>query len=185
MIMIFEVIKDFFKLFSRKLVPLYIWFFLYSFTIDLNDNFFICSYLRSNLFGNEEVTEVIYITFSILIAYLFCRNNINLKKLNKIGSDLIAELLKIKYIYIILNYVSSSHVISYNFNKTNMFAIFIFNFYKSYKINNFIVFSYIKFINNLIIWYPIFKTYSIYGFYKTTRVNFFQSKLESVKRLKY
>lgn len=183
--MIFEITKDFFKLLNRKLVPLYVWFFLYSFSIDLNDNFFICSYLRSNLFGNEEATEIIYAIFSTVIIYLFYKNNVNLKKLNKIGSDLIAELLKIKYIYILLNYVSYFHIISYNFNKTNMFSIFIFNFYKSYKINNFIVYVFIKFVNNLIIWYPIFKTYSIYGFYKTTRVNFIQSKLESVKRLKY
>jgi len=153
--------------------------------MDLNDNFFICSYLRINLFGSEEVTEIIYIVFYSIILYLFLKNHIKLKKLNKNESKLTVEFLKIKYLYTLLNCVPLLHITNYILNKINMFVIFVFNFYKSYKINNFIIFFYKVLINASIIWYPVFKTHSIYGFYKTTRNNFAQSKLESVKRLKY
>jgi len=65
-----------------------------------------------------------------------------------------------------------------------MFFTFLTNYYKSYVINNLVVYLYILISGNLINWYPIYKTHSIYGFYRSTRFNNIDIKNENLKRIK-
>jgi len=181
--MIFNIFKDIYRLLNKKLISLYIWFFIYSFSTSLNDNFFICSYLKNTFFLNEELNSTTYLS-AILLFILFClksKTTIN-KHISKY--NIIIEFLKISYILKIFNSISTYYIITFNLNKFQMFFIFLTNYYKSYVVNNLIVYLYNLINGNLINWYPIYKTHSIYGFYRSTRFNNIDIKNENLKRIK-
>lgn len=182
--MIFNTLKDTYKLLNKKLIPMYIWFFVYSFLVSLENNFFICSYLKNNLFLDEELTNSIYLSLLLLLIVLSTYNS---KTYNKslMNFNIIYEFLKINYILKILKNISIYYIISFNLNNLNMFISFLTNCYKSYIFNNLLIYLYLLININFITWHPIYKTHSIYGFYRSTRFNVIDIKNENLKRLKY
>lgn len=187
--MFLGIIKDFFKLLNKKVVPLYLWIFLYSFSSSIEDNFFICSYLRDEVFGKDENTTLVLVFYIIYSLILFYTNKIknknkNIKYITLYTKDFLTELLTLRYKFYILVNTSINHIILFTFSKFYLFLIFLINNYKSYKINTFFIF-FIRLIKlTTLIWYPIFKAYSIFGFFKSTRLNFIDLKNENLKRLK-
>jgi len=181
--MIFNIFKDIYRLLNKKLISLYIWFFIYSFSTSLNDNFFICSYLKNTFFLNEELNNITYLS-AISLFILFClKNKITTNKYMS-KYNIIIEFLKINYVLKIFSSISTYYIITFNLNKLRMFFTFLTNYYKSYVINNLVVYLYILISGNLINWYPIYKTHSIYGFYRSTRFNNIDIKNENLKRIK-
>lgn len=190
--MFLGIFKDFAKLLNKKVVPIYFWFFLYCFLSNINTNIFICScsFLKAEVFGKDENTTLVlifYIFYSLFTFYLNKLKNKNIQTFKKhlYTTELLIELLLFKYKIIILKFSSLKYIITFNLRKFILFNIFVSNSYKSYKINTLFLYLYI-YLNNLnIIWYPIFKAYSIFGYYKSTRLNFIDTKNENIKRLKY
>lgn len=187
--MFLGIIKDFWKLLNKKVVPLYLWLFLYGFNTSIEDNFFICSYLRDEVFGKDENTILVlifYILYSLSLFYLnkIKNKNVNTKYSTLYTKNFLIELLTLRYkLYVIFN-TSINHILLFIYTKLYLFNIFLLNSYKSYKINTLVLYI-INLINiSTLIWYPIYKTYSIFGFYKSTRLNFIDLKNENIKRLK-
>ncbi len=188
--MFLGVFRDFKKLLNKKVVPLYLWFFLYSFIASIENNFFICSYLKDEVFGKDENTFLVlmfYIVYSLTLFYLnkLKKKNFNSNQSTLYTNELLIELITIKYKLLVLKFTSLKHILSFNLKKTSLFNIFLLNNYKSYKINTLVIYI-INLINsNFIIWYPIYKTYSIFGYYKSTRLNYIDIKNENIKRIKH
>lgn len=182
--MIFNILKDVYKLLNKKLISIYVWFFIYSFLVSLNDNFFICSYLKNTFFLDEELTNSVYLSIIVLLVILSLYNR-KIYSESMINFNIITEFLRINYILKIFKNISLYYIFTFNLNKLKMFYLFLINCYKSYIFNNLLVYLYLLLNNNLISWYPIYKTHSIYGFYRSTRFNVVDTKNENLKRLKY
>nr|YP_740731.1 Ymf75 [Tetrahymena malaccensis]ABI51640.1 Ymf75 [Tetrahymena malaccensis] len=190
--MFLGIFKDFIKLLNKKVVPVYFWFFLYCFLTNMDTNLFVssCSFLRVEVFGKDENTTLVllfYVTYSLLNFYLNKLKNKynNIKRKHLYTTELLIELLLFKYKLIILKFSSLKYILTFNVRKFILFNIFVINNYKSYKINTLFIYLY-YYLNSLnIIWYPIFKAYSIFGYYKSTRLNFIDTKNENIKRIKY
>ncbi len=187
--MFLGVFRDLFKLLNKKIVPLYLWFFLYSFLTSIEDNFFICSYLRDEVFGKDENTFLVLIFYIIYSLSLFYINKLKKKNSELIinslyTKELAIELITLKYKLFILKFSSFNYISYFNLKKLFLFNIFLLNNYKSYKINTLVVFLFNLINSSNIIWYPIYKTYSIFGYYKSTRLNFIDIKNENLKRIK-
>lgn len=188
--MFLGIFRDLFKLLNRKIVPLYLWLFLYAFILTIDDNFFICSYLRDEVFGKDENTFLVlvfYVIYSLLSFYInrLKKKNSNNRYSTLYTQNILIEIMKLRYKFYVIKFAALNHLLNFNFKKLNLFTIFLSNNYKSYKINTLFIFLYSILNNKLILWYPIFKTYSIFGFYKSTRLNFIDIKNENLKRLKY
>jgi len=182
--MIFNILKDTYKLLNKNLIPMYIWFFLYSFLVSLGDNFFICSYLKNTFFLDEELTNSVYLSILLLLLVLSIYNKEIYNK-SVISFNIISEFLRLNYILKILKNTSLYHVITFNLNNLKMFFSFLINCYKSYIFNNSLIYLYLLIDSSFITWHPIYKTHSIYGFYRSTRFNVIDVKNENLKRLKY
>lgn len=182
--MIFNVLKDIYKLLNKKLISIYVWFFIYSFLVSLNDNFFICSYLKNTFFLDEELTNSVYLSILVLLVLLSLYNK-KIYNESMVNFNIITEFLRVNYILKILKNISLYYIITFNLNKLKMFYLFLTNCYKPYIFNNLLVYLYLLINNNFISWYPIYKTHSIYGFYRSTRFNVIDTKNENLKRLKY
>nr|YP_740776.1 Ymf75 [Tetrahymena paravorax]ABI51685.1 Ymf75 [Tetrahymena paravorax] len=183
------IFNDFFILFNRRIIPVYLWLFLYSFLFISTDNIFLCSYLREDVFGLEEnIIIVLFIPILYVAIKYFFYNYINSKiqiKMSLLKYDILKEILTLKYklhIYII---TTIKHIIDFNFKKLILFTNFIINYYKSNLINNLIIYIFNYFYKNNLIWYTLFKTHSIYGYYRATRLNFIDLRNENMKRYKY
>nr|QBI37886.1 Ymf75 [Tetrahymena rostrata]QGS65263.1 Ymf75 [Tetrahymena rostrata] len=188
--MFLGIFKDFWRLQNKKIVPLYFWLFLYSFITSLDNNFFICSYLRDEIFGKDENTFFVilfYILYSF-IPFFFkkIKKNKNIIAYSILYThNMLIEIILFRFKQYILKYTTFKHIIIFNFQKIKSFNIFLLNSYKTYYINSLIIYILKLIESNFIIWQPIFKTYSIFGFYKSTRLNYTDFKNENLKRLKY
>lgn len=186
--MVGDFFKDLFKLQNKKIVPMYLWFFLFSFILDIEDNFFICSYLRDEVFGKDENTMLVLIIYVLYYLGLFYWNRFKTNKANTPMSlyttNLLIEMLLMRYRFYIAKFASFTYITLYNFRRFFLFNLFLSNNYKPYFFNTLIVYLFNIFDLRLIIWYPIYKTYSIFGYYKSTRLNFIDTKNENLKRLK-
>lgn len=182
------LISDLFKLLGKRLTPTYFWLFLYSFLSEMEDNFFMCSYLRDEVFSNDLGVNIsfmslhVYLVFTWSIRILLKRNNI---KLNSYTRNLFVVYLKLRYILHNIKVLNLSYSLKLLYSNIVVVSVFIFNFFNSYYISS--VFTYLvnAISTKLVIWYPIYKAYSIFGFYKSTRLNFIDFKNENIKRLKY
>lgn len=187
--MFLDVMRDFWKLLNRKIVPLYLWLFLYCFNSSIEDNFFICSYLRDEVFGKDENTTLVilfYIVYSFILFYInkLRQKNVDNKSIALYTRDLLIELLTAKYKLYIIIHTSINHILLFINKKLILFNIFLLNNYKPYFINTLIIFLFNIYNSSTLIWYPIFKTYSIFGYYKSTRLNYIDLKNENIKRIK-
>lgn len=182
--MIFNILKDIYKLLNKKLIPIYIWFFIYSFLVSLGDNFFMCSYLKNTFFLDEELTNSVYLSILVILVSLSVYNKEIYNK-SIINFNIISEFLRFNYMLKIFKNISLYHIITFNLNNFKMFFSFLTNCYKSYIFNNLLVYIYLLVSNSFITWHPIYKTHSIYGFYRSTRFNVIDIKNENLKRLKY
>nr|NP_149379.1 ymf75 [Tetrahymena thermophila]7W5Z_Y5 Chain Y5, Ymf75 [Tetrahymena thermophila]7W5Z_y5 Chain y5, Ymf75 [Tetrahymena thermophila]8B6H_ED Chain ED, Ymf75 [Tetrahymena thermophila SB210]8B6H_Ed Chain Ed, Ymf75 [Tetrahymena thermophila SB210]8BQS_ED Chain ED, Ymf75 [Tetrahymena thermophila SB210]8BQS_Ed Chain Ed, Ymf75 [Tetrahymena thermophila SB210]8GYM_Y5 Chain Y5, Ymf75 [Tetrahymena thermophila SB210]8GYM_y5 Chain y5, Ymf75 [Tetrahymena thermophila SB210]8GZU_0F Chain 0F, Ymf75 [Tetrahy len=190
--MFLGIFKDVIKLLNKKVVPVYFWFFLYCFLSTMDTNIFVssCSFLKVEVFGKDENTTLVllfYVFYSLFNFYLSRIKNKNnyLVRKHLYTTELLIELILFKYKLIILKFSSIKYILNFNVRKFILFNLFLINNYKAYKINTFFLYIYI-YLNNLnIIWYPIFKAYSIFGYYKSTRLNFIDTKNENIKRIKY
>ena len=173
-----DFLIDFKKLFGRKIISLFIWLYVYCFLFSLDFNFFICSYLRVQLFNIE--TNIFILLNIILFTFIYLLN----KKLY-LNNSKIKNFLKLDYIYLILK--------TYNlYNLSILFFKSIINninnviiTYLNKKLINLISFITLNFLKKNLLWYPIYKSYSIFGYYKSTRLKFVDIKNENLKRLKY
>jgi len=173
-----DFFSDFNKLFGRKIISLFIWLYIYCFVVSLDSNFFMCSYLRFELSIIENNIYIVFFSFIFFILYNY------LIKI-KYSVVKIINYINVNYIYVILKEQNILHLINlfilnfyininnvWNLYKNNLIYIYVYNIYLFIKANN-------------LVWYPIYKSYSIFGYYKSTRLKFIDLKNENLKRLKY
>lgn len=149
-------------LISKKTIIL-----LYFFILPLDYNFFICSYLNDEL--NVFENHLNFYFYFILIFTIFRNFNKSNKSKNFINLFIIVKQFKINIFL----------------NKIKLFLISIIFYFNITNIMNFFKYVYISFKNNNQLWYPIYKSYSIFGFYKSTRIKFIDLKNENLKKFKY
>lgn len=187
--MFLSIIKDLWRLLNRKIVPLYLWLFLYGFNTSIEDNFFICSYLRDEIFGKDENTALsmlFYVIYSLILFFInkLRKGDVDYKYATLYTRDLLIELLSFRFKLYIIIYTSINYITLFIYKKLFLFNIFLLNNYKPYYINTLFIYALNLYSLTTLIWYPIFKTYSIFGYYKSTRLNYIDLKNENIKRLK-
>lgn len=169
---------DFSKLFGRKIISYFLWIYIYCFLFSLDSNFFICSYLKIELSNIENNMHFVLLS---LIIYIIYKYNIN-SKFNLIQ---INNFLTINYYISLLKEQNILTLIKTFINNIFIKIINIFNIYNNKFLFNNILFIYINIKDSLLVWYPIYKSYSIFGYYKSTRLKFIDFKNENLKRFKY
>lgn len=168
---------------NRKLIPLYFWFSLYCFLFNVTNNILICSFLNDYLFSSDENILVI---LSLFLLYYVFKNFLNkFKTTTSLRLNILQEILSVSYKFIIFKNISLMNMLNFNLVKFNSFINFIINYYTYSYLNNTFVFLVNTFITNNIKWYTIFKTHSIYGYYRSTRLNFIDLKSENMIKSKY
>lgn len=182
------ITRDLFKLLGRKATSVYFWLFLYSFLLEMEDNFFMCSYLRDEVFSCDLG---VIISFISIHAYLILKWSFRILlkrdriRLNAYTRDLMLLYLKLRYLLHNVSVLDLSLMLKMLYCSIVASSIFILNYSKTYYITSVFVYIIKVIISNLVIWYPIYKAYSIFGLYKSTRLNFIDLKNENIKRLKY
>lgn len=158
---------------------------IYSFMTTMDENVFICSYLKNEIFNNDVNVAIWLLSSIFYIVIRFYVKPIVLKLMRfDTYKDFINNILIHKYI-IIVNYniyvytllIKNAAVFK---NKLTLISITLLN---SCKI---IMFKGVckNLFKNIKIWRPQFKLHSIFGYYKSTRSNFVDFKNENSKNLK-
>lgn len=173
-----DFLIDLKKLFGRKIISFFIWLYVYCFLFSLDSNFFICSYLRLELSNIENNIFMILIFFILFVIYSYVR-------CIKYSEIKINNYINFKYLYFYLRehnliYILNLFITNMYINLKNIYNLYINKFYILTLFN-----LYTKFKNLNLIWYPIYKSYSIFGYFKSTRLKFVDLKNENLKRLKY
>lgn len=177
-----------------RYVPLILWILVFSFIVpSLLDNPLTCSYLRNEIFSNDYMTLVGYIS---CICFLLCRYitkmviSYSIKNFKENVRPLIKVLIKLiislclKF-WLITGKTLNIVIISSKLNLIRLdFKKFIYKC-SNYKISVIILDLSKLFNDKMIVSYLIFKTYSVFGFYKITRFNYIDLKNEGFKNLKY
>lgn len=174
-----DFLTDFNKIFGRKIISYFIWIYIYCFLFSLNSNIFICSYLKLGLFNVENNFYILFIFFTLFVMYSYYfkqnyKNNFN-----------IYNYINLKYILFFYKKQSISILFNLLFNKLTTLFNNIIILYKNNLIVTFICYVSQIIKNSILIWYPIYKSYSIFGYYKSTRLKFIDLKNENLKRFKY
>lgn len=173
-----DFLIDFSKLFGRKIISIFVWFYIYCFLVSLDSNFFICSYLSFQLsdIENNILLVILFFCFFVFISY---------NRLIKSDKIKINNYINFKYMFLLFREQSIVYLVKLFLSNVSINLINILNLYK----NNFLIVTFLKISlyvkNNSLLWYPIYKSYSIFGYYKSTRLKYIDLKNENLKRLKY
>jgi len=156
----------------------FLFFFIYSFCIDVRSNFLVCSFFR----GNVVFTDFGIFLFYFLITFLFLFFIFYF--LNLVKSNLNYDYLLFLYRNYYIRNISLLALFSYLFNNLRFYFIFFYNiFIKSFIFSFFLEIFSILF--NKYYWYPIFKRHSYFGLYRHLRQKWVEVKCEEINRLKY
>lgn len=160
--------------------------FVYSFFFNLDNNFLICSFLQDFFSELENNIFIFYfLILNIQVHKLYCKYSIKKKRNIYFTKKYSNSILSVKYILLYLKKFNLVYLINVYLLKMFLLLKIIFTIYKSINIVNLFIFI-INFIKSkLLIWYPIYKSYSIFGYYKSTRLKYIDIKNENLKRLKY
>jgi len=169
---------DFLKLFGKKIISSFVWIYIYCFLVPLNSNIFMCSYLSIKLSGLENNMSLLFLLFTTTIIVFFFKN-IKYSN-NKINNYINFKYLNFYFKNLNLLYILNIYISNLYINFKNILSIYIYKFYIIFLNNIFL-----KIKNSTLLWYPIYKSYSIFGYYKSTRLKFVDLKNENLKRLKY
>lgn len=173
-----DFLTDFSKLFGRKIISYFIWLYVYCFLFSLESNIFICSYIQTIFLDIENKFHLLFIGFILFVIYSYKFKSSNNK--NKIFNYI-----NFSYIFYCLKHLPVFNYLNVLFNKLNLHFINFINLYNSSFFFTIINYCYSKIKNSALVWYPIYKSYSIFGFYKSTRLKFIDLKNENLKRFKY
>jgi hypothetical protein len=173
-----DFLIDLKKLFGRKIISLFIWLYIYCFLFPLNSNFFMCSYLRVELTNIENNITFVLLFFIIFIIYSYIKNT-------KHSGIKINNYINVKYLYFYIREHNLIYILSLFLNNLYINLKNILNLYINKNYFLILYNMYIKLRSCNLVWYPIYKSYSIFGYYKSTRLKFIDLKNENLKRLKY
>lgn len=173
-----DFLTDFSKLFGRKIISYFIWLYVYCFLFSLESNIFVCSYIQTIFLSIENKFYLLFIgfIFFVIYSYKFKLSNNKNKIFNYINFN---------YVFYCLKYLSIFNYLNMLFNRLNLHFVNFVSLYNNNLLFIAINYCYSIFKNNILVWYPIYKSYSIFGFYKSTRLKFVDLKNENLKRFKY
>jgi hypothetical protein len=171
------------KLLGRKIISLFTWLFVYCFLFPLDSNFFTCSYLRLELSIIENNIIVVLTFFLVYVIYSYII--FSFTEFFKFKNTKLNNYINFKYLYNFIKYYSLTYLLNIfllklNINFKNIIVLYTYKFYIVLVDS-----IYTKLKNNYLVWYPIYKSYSIFGYYQSTRLKFVDLKNENFKNLKY
>lgn len=173
-----DFLTDFSKLFNKKIISYFFWIYLYCFLFSLESNIFICSYIQTSILIVENNFH-----FSTPFFFIFVIYTIKFKLFK--NKNKIFNYINFNYIIFCFKKLSYLSFLSMYFKKLKLNFINFINLFNNNIFCIFLNYCYIIIKNNILVWYPIYKSYSIFGFYKSTRLKFIDLKNENLKRFKY
>ena len=152
--------------------------FVYSFCVDVRINFFVCSFIRSNII----FLNLIYFTFYFILTFLFLYILSFYTNYTRsiVNSDWLVLMYRKYYIF----NVSIFGLISYFFDLIRYCMLGIYNLYKHSFLFS-VIFSLFSKLFSTNLWFPLFKRHSYFGYFRSMRQRWGDVKTEEANRLKY
>jgi hypothetical protein len=176
--MLVRLIKNSFRYLTGNMNFYFLIAFFYNFCTSIKSNFFACSYIRDNIVCVDFGVFVYYFFFTYIILFIYYYR----KNKFKVSSN---------YDWIIIvyrNYFNTEVAIFRTFNNFFNSIKFIFFWLLNYFKNLLVLNIFLDFFNKLFsvsYWYPIYKRYSYFGYFRDMRQKWTETKTEEITRFKY
>ena len=176
--MLLNILKKSFVYLIKNVNFYFLMIFLYSFCTSVRSNLLVCSFMRNNVIYADFGFFIVYflLVYSVLFLLFYFLNIVR----NVNNYDWLLFLYRN---YFIFN-LSILTLVSYIYDTIKFYLFWLLFLFK----NLFIVTFFINLLSSVFsqnCWYPIFKRYSYFGYFRSMRQKWVEVKSEEITRFKY